>query len=315
MRGLAESWRHVEFNMDKPLPEIIIYTDGACDPNPGPGGWAAVLRFAAHEKVLTGANPRTTNNRMELQAVIAALNALKKPCHITLHTDSQYVQRGVTEYLVRWKAKGWQTADKKAVANQDLWQALDEALQRHQIDWVWVKGHAGDPLNERVDQLAVSMIPRSALPLDDAQAAHVFTGVSCLGQTGPGGWAAIVCAADATQEVSGYEERTSANRLHLLAAQKGLEAAPPRSIIHVYTPSDYVAQGATHWVKNWITQGWRTKDGQPVKHREIWQAIVAASRGRDVKWHSLKAEARPTESQQAEALARREAKQMDGREE
>ncbi len=165
-------------------PEVIIYTDGACDPNPGPGGWAAVLRFGAHEKVLTGHEPRTTNNRMELQAVIAALNALKKPCRVALHTDSTYVQKGVTEYLARWKAKGWQTADKKAVANQDLWQALDEALQRHQIEWVWVKGHAGDPLNERVDQLAVSMIPRSALPLDDAQAIHIFTGVSCSGPIG-----------------------------------------------------------------------------------------------------------------------------------
>ena len=123
--------------MENSLPEVIIYTDGACDPNPGPGGWAAVLRFeaqpAAREKELTGADPRTTNNRMELQAVIAALNALKKPCRVTLHTDSQYVQKGVTEYLARWKAKGWQTADKKAVANQDLWQALDEVLQRHQI--------------------------------------------------------------------------------------------------------------------------------------------------------------------------------------
>jgi ribonuclease HI len=307
----------MELNADKPLPEVLVYTDGACDPNPGPGGWAAVLRFdapaAAHEKVLTGAEPRTTNNRMELQAVIAALTTLKKPCRVSLHTDSQYVQKGVTAYLARWKAKGWQTADKKAVANQDLWQALDEALQRHQIEWVWVKGHAGDPLNERVDQLAVSMIPRSALPLDDAQAAHVFTGVSCLGQTGPGGWAAIVRAGDVTHEVSGREDHTSANRLHLLAAQQGLAAAPQASIVHVYTPSDYVAQGATHWVKNWIAQGWRTKDGQPVKHREVWQAMVAASRDRDVKWHSLKEDIRPAESQQAEGLARQEAKQMDGR--
>lgn len=293
-------------------PEVIIYTDGACDPNPGPGGWAAVLRFEGHEKVLTGADPRTTNNRMELQAVIAALAALKKPCRVRLHTDSRYVQQGVTEYLVRWKAKGWQTADKKAVANQDLWQALDDLLQRHEIDWVWVKGHAGDPLNERVDQLAVSMILRSALPLDDEQAAHIFTGVSCLGQTGPGGWAAIVRAGEMTQEMSGHEDRTSANRLHLLAAWKGLEATAGVRV-HVYTSSDYVAQGATQWVNNWIAQGWRTKDGQPVKHREVWQAVVAAVRGRAVEWHSLKAETHPAESQRAEALARLEARRLDGR--
>ncbi len=297
--------------METSWPQVIIYTDGACDPNPGPGGWAAVLRFdtsaAMHEKVLTGAEPRTTNNRMELQAVIAALNALKKPCHVILHTDSRYVQKGVTEYLARWKAKGWQTSDRKAVANQDLWQALEEALQRHQIEWVWVKGHAGDPLNERVDQLAVSMIPRSALPLDDAQAAHVFTGVSCVGQSGPGGWAALMRSGAETQTISGHEDRTSANRLHLLAAQKGLEAAPQKSIVYVYTPSDYVAQGAQHWVQNWIAQNWRTKDGQPVKHREVWQAIIAASRDRTVKWHCLKDEVRPIESQHAEEFARQAA--------
>jgi ribonuclease HI len=283
-------------------PEVIIYTDGACDPNPGPGGWAAVLRFGQHEKVLTGSEPRTTNNRMELQAVIAALTTLKKPCHVVLHTDSTYVQKGVTDYLERWKAKHWRTADKKAVANQDLWQALDEALQRHEIEWVWVKGHAGDPLNERVDRLAVSMIPRSALPLDDAQAIHIFTGVSCSGSTG--GWAVILRHGAATQQLSGHEDETSANRLHLLAAQKGLEAAPAGSIIHLYTPSDYAAQGAVQWVKNWAAQGWRTKEGQPVKHREVWQAIEAASRNRQVKWHSLKDEVRPAESQQAEELAR-----------
>ncbi len=290
------------------LPEVFLYTDGACDPNPGPGGWAAVLRFGKHEKVLTGYEARTTNNRMELQAVIAALNALKKPCHVILHTDSEYVQKGVTEYLARWKAKNWRTADKKAVANQDLWQTLDEALQRHQIEWEWVKGHAGDPQNERVDRLAVSMIPRSVLPLGDENAIHLFTGVSCLGQTGPGGWAVIVKQSDSRQELSGYEAETSANRLHLLAAQKGLEAAPADRPIHLYTPSDYAAQGATQWVKNWMAQGWRTKDGQPVKHREMWQAIVRASQGREVKWHPLKDEVRPAESQQAEALARQAVK-------
>jgi ribonuclease HI len=283
-------------------PEVIIYTDGACDPNPGPGGWAAVLRSGQHERVLTGSELHTTNNRMELQAVIAALTALKQPSHVQLHTDSTYVQKGVTEYLERWKTRHWQTADKKAVANQDLWQALDEALQQHHIEWVWVKGHAGDPLNERVDRLAVSMIDRAALPLDDVQAIHIFTGVSCSGTTG--GWAAIVKRGDTTQELSGFEVNTSANRLHLLAAQKGLEAVPAESIVHVYTPSDYAAQGATQWVKNWAAQGWHTKEGRPVKHREVWQAIVRASTGREVKWHSLKDEARPAESRRAEELAR-----------
>lgn len=291
------------------LPEVIIYTDGACDPNPGPGGWAAVLRFGKREKVLTGADPHATNNRMELQAVISALTTLKKPCRVILHTDSEYVQKGITEYIARWKEKGWRTSDKKAVANQDLWMALDEAMQRHQIEWRWVKGHAGDPLNEHVDQLAVSMIPRSTLPLDDRTALHVFTGVSCLGQTGPGGWAVIIRSGSATKELSGHEDETSANRLHLLAALEGLESLPLNSRVHLYTPSDYVAQGAQQWVKTWAAQNWRTKDGQPVKHRELWQGIVAASQTREVQWHCLKDAARPSESQRAEELARMAAKQ------
>ncbi len=290
------------------LPEVLIYTDGACDPNPGPGGWAAVLRFGDHEKVLTGAEPRATNNRMELQAVIAALTALKKPCRVQLHTDSRYVQTGITDYIARWKAKGWQTTDKKAVANQDLWLALDEAIQRHQIEWHWVKGHAGDLLNERVDQLAVSMIPRTTLPLDDQSAVHVFTGVSCRGQTGPGGWAVVIWQGDEVQELGGFEITTSANRLHLLAARRGLESAPTERTVHLYTPSDYVAQGAQQWVKNWAARNWRTKDDQPVKHRELWQAIVAASNNRAVQWHVLKDEVRPAESQRAEALAREQIK-------
>lgn len=285
-------------------PDVIIYTDGACDPNPGPGGWAAVLQFGDVEKELMGSEPRTTNNRMELQAVIAALSALKVSCRVTLHTDSTYVQKGVSDYLARWKAKGWQTSDKKAVANQDLWQQLDTALQRHTIEWHWVKGHAGDPLNERVDRLAVGQITRSALPLSDAQAVHVFTGVSCIGQTGPGGWAVIVEVEGEAHELSGREATTSANRLHLLAAQQGLLAAPTDRTVHLYTPSDYVAQGAQQWVKDWAARGWRTKDDQPVKHRALWQSIVAASKTRQVRWHCLKDEVRPAQSQRAGQLAR-----------
>ena len=289
------------------LPEVIIYSDGACDPNPGPGGWAAVLRFGDREKTLTGSDPDTTNNRMELQAVIAALGALKRPCRVKLYTDSEYIHKGVTEYMERWKAGGWVTSAKRAVANQDLWMALDEAMQRHQIEWQWVKGHAGDPLNERVDRLAVSMIPRTSLPLDDREAAHVFTGVSCLGQTGPGGWAVVVRAGDTTQELSGHEPRTSANRLHLLAVVRGLEAVPAGSRVHLYTPSDYAVQGAQQWVITWAAHGWRTKDGQPVKHQDMWQAILAGSQARQVNWHCLKGEARPPESLRADELARQAA--------
>ena len=290
-------------------PEVVIYTDGACDPNPGPGGWAALLVFGEHRKALTGHETSTTNNRMELQAIIAALGALKKPCRVRLRTDSEYVQKGITEYIERWKAKGWRTSDKKSVANRDLWEALDQALQRHQVEWVWVKGHAGDPLNEEVDRLAVGMIPRPALPLDDKQATHIFTGVSCLGATGPGGWAAVVRADEIVREITGREAKTSANRLHLLAIAQGLEAVPAGTSVHVYTASDYAAQGAQQWMKAWAKHGWRTKDGQPVKHGDVWQAILLAAEKRRVNWHCLKGEVRPAESQTADELARLIARQ------
>ena len=132
---------------------VTIYTDGACDPNPGPGGWAAILRYGRHEKVLSGSDPATTNNRMELTAALQALQALKRPCRAVLHTDSEYVRRGVTEWLPQWQARGWQRKG-GALANVDLWQALAGEVQRHEIEWRWVRGHAGDPLNERVDALA-----------------------------------------------------------------------------------------------------------------------------------------------------------------
>lgn len=133
---------------------VIIYTDGACSGNPGPGGWGAVLTFSGTEKELYGGESNTTNNRMELQAAIEALNALTRPCHVTLYTDSTYVKNGITGWIHSWKSKGWKGSNKKPVKNVDLWKALDAATQRHTIDWQWVKGHAGNPGNERADTLA-----------------------------------------------------------------------------------------------------------------------------------------------------------------
>jgi ribonuclease HI len=137
---------------------VDIYTDGACRGNPGPGGWAAVLSAGGREKEIFGAQPLTTNNRMELQAVIEALSALKRPLQVRLYTDSQYVRRGVLEWLPQWKARGWKTADRKPVKNQDLWQQLESAAARHRIEWHWVPGHAGVPGNERCDALANAAI-------------------------------------------------------------------------------------------------------------------------------------------------------------
>jgi ribonuclease HI len=137
---------------------VEIYTDGACRGNPGPGGWAALLRMGDREREISGAEPHTTNNRMELTAVIRALQALKRPVQARLYTDSEYVRRGISEWLPAWKARGWRTADRKPVKNQDLWQQLDELARNHRIEWHWVPGHAGVPDNERVDRLANAAI-------------------------------------------------------------------------------------------------------------------------------------------------------------
>ena len=137
---------------------VVIYTDGACRGNPGPGGWAAVLTSGEHERALSGAEPETTNNRMELRAVIEALSALKRRVAVQLYTDSEYVRRGITEWLPNWKARRWRTAAGKPVKNQDLWEALDALAAGHDIEWHWVPGHAGVPGNERVDELANAAI-------------------------------------------------------------------------------------------------------------------------------------------------------------
>ncbi len=136
------------------MKQVTVYTDGACKGNPGPGGWGALLEFNGLQKRLHGGELQTTNNRMELTAAISALEALKEACQVTLYTDSSYVMQGLTEWLPNWKARGWRTASRQPVKNQDLWQQLDASAARHRIDWKWVKGHSGDPGNEEADRLA-----------------------------------------------------------------------------------------------------------------------------------------------------------------
>jgi ribonuclease HI len=141
---------------------VEIHTDGACSGNPGPGGWAAILAWRGQERELSGGEPLTTNNRMELMAAIVALESLKRPSRVRVVTDSEYLRRGITEWLRAWKARGWRTADKKPVKNQDLWLRLEAAAAAHSIEWAWLKGHAGHPLNERADALARAAMPRPA---------------------------------------------------------------------------------------------------------------------------------------------------------
>ena len=161
-------------------PHVVIHTDGACSGNPGPGGWGAILEFGDHSKELKGGESHTTNNRMELLAAISALEALKRPCLVDVHTDSQYLRTGITTWINQWKRNGWRTADRKPVKNVDLWQRLDGLLERHRVRWHWLRGHAGHALNERADELAREAIAAvragaaGALATDRARKQNLF---------------------------------------------------------------------------------------------------------------------------------------------
>jgi ribonuclease HI len=288
------------------LPTVTIYTDGACDPNPGPGGWAAILlRSNVDPQELRGAEAETTNNRMELRAALEALRALAEPHQVTLHTDSQYLCQGITEWLPRWEQDGWQNSKTKAVKNQDLWHDLAQARGRHQIDWIWVRGHAGNSWNERADALASSMVVTSPLPLDEAGAIHIFTGAACLAAgTGPGGWSVILRYGQRTKVLTGQEKDTTSNRMHLRAALQGLQAIKQPLPINLYTTSSYLRDGITRWVKGWQSRGWRTEEGRPVQHRDLWEALQQVATGFDVRYHLVRASDTLAEMVQAQDMAR-----------
>jgi ribonuclease HI len=291
--------------------QVVIYTDGACDPNPGPGGWAAILRYGSHEKVISGGDPETTNNRMELQAALSALKTLTRSCRLTMYTDSEYLRRGITQWLAAWIRAGWRTSDRRAVRNQDLWQALAAEVQRHHVDWRWVRGHAGDPLNERVDRLARGAIPRpdshaadgSVVPTRDASTLQLFTRASCLGNSGPGGWAVVLRQGDEVKSRSGSVTTATANEMELRAAIRGLRSLTGPSQVQLLTVSQYLHQGITQWVAGWQARGWKTKEGQPVRHKALWLALQEAMDGHQIEWHILRAGHRPQESEQAAVLA------------
>lgn len=269
--------------------KVVIYTDGGADPNPGIGGWAALLRYGDQEKVLTGNDPRTTNNRMELQAAIAALSALKRPCQIEFHTDSEYLRRGITEWIDGWAAKGWVRKGGKPVPNADLWRTLWPLVKRHEIEWHWVKGHAGDPLNERVDTLArqarLEITPAAQLP-DDVP--RLYLRASCKGNPGPGGWGVVLERAGETEQLSGSTPSTTNNRMEITAAIEGLLLLPAGSAVQVFTTSDYLFQAATRWIHGWRKRDWKKRDGKPVANVDLWQALDRLMDHYVIQWVNAK---------------------------
>jgi ribonuclease HI len=233
---------------------------------------------------LTGNDPKTTNNRMELQAAVSALSALKRPSTIEFHTDSQYLRQGITKWIGGWAERGWQHKDGRAIPNADLWQTLWPLVKQHQINWHWVKGHAGDPLNERVDQLArearLAITPRLEL---DKEIARLYVRASCKGNPGPGGWAAVMVVNNQAETLQGSDPKTTNNRMEIQAAIAALQALPPGAPAQIVTTSDYLFQGATQWLTGWLQRNWQKKDGQPVSNADLWRQLAALMETRPVQ--------------------------------
>ncbi len=275
-----------------PLPAVTIYTDGGADPNPGTGGWAAILLdpLSGKTRELSGGEPRATNNRMELTAAIRGLESLKRRCRVHLFTDSQYLRKGVTQWLPGWIARGWRRKDGE-LQNEDLWRRLAELIQLHEVHWDWIKGHAGNRWNERADELATLEIRRLrggggakavSVPVD----AEVFLRVAGSGKRG--GWAALIRKGGEETVLSGSLSGATSNQLDLLGAIAALESLPAGISVGVHTGSDYLRNGATRWIDGWRQRGWKTQEGQPVQNRELWERLAKAIAARRVVWPEVK---------------------------
>lgn len=301
---------------DSDLPSVEVYTDGGCNPNPGPGGWGAIIRFGDHEWVLSGNDPETTNNRMELQAATAALAILKEAMgrhHVELYTDSEYLRRGITEWIAGWEQRDWRTANKQPVKNQDLWRRLQGLTQAHDVRWHWLKGHRGHPLNERADRLADEArralrrgpgAPTVHQPIEDGQqAVEMCVKASCRGAQGVCGWAAVLRMGEHVKSISGSEPETTSNAMLIRAAAEGLRALTRPCRVFLYSNADYLIKGAAQWIKGWQARNWRTRDGKPRANRAEWEALLEAAKPHQVTWLSARGDLAPDDLAQAEVLA------------
>jgi ribonuclease HI len=268
--------------------KVTIYTDGGADPNPGAGGWAAILSAGGREKVISGSEAQTTNNRMELQAAIAAFQALTRPSEVEFHTDSEYLRQGITTWISSWEASGWKRKG-KPVKNADLWQILNELVKDHDVEWHWVKGHGSDPLNRRADALArKARLDGAYVPPFPDDVARIFVKGTCRGNPGPGTWAVVLEQGDETEQYSGAVDKTTNNRMELIAAIEGISRIPLNETVQVITASDYLFQGATRWIQGWKDRNWTKRDGKPVSNKDLWIELDGLQSTRDVRWFSAK---------------------------
>jgi len=299
-----------------PKQKIHIYTDGACQSNPGPGGWGAIILYPdtpPHE--INGGEKHTTNNQMELTAVINALETIKNTQNqIVLFTDSQYVKNGVTNWIDNWKKNNWKTSLNTPVKNQVLWQKLDTCAKDLNIQWEWVRGHAGNQWNESADQLARSAVPNvepheekkiKKFPIDDPDAIHIFTAIAYSSKNKSGAWAAYLRYKTHTKSISEKVEHMSSNQIHICSAIGGLQLIKKQYPIHLYTLSDYLKDGASRWIRHWQKNNWKTKEGDPVKHKELWIALEHICRAYHIKWHRVSKKSLPRELKMIKGMAQK----------
>ncbi len=287
------------------MEEILIYTDGSCYPNPGVGGWAALLIFENQEpRILQGAEREATNNRMELTAPVKALQALESKSSVVVCTDSKYVRDGISSWITKWQNRGWKTMDGEPVKNQDLWMALLDQVQRHQVSWRWVKGHGDDTYNQLVDQLAVEARGEANVPVIDEKCINVFLGVTCQHKTKTGGWCAILVYKNHYKVLGQRMVEVTANILYLQAVIHALEALKMNLPVVIHTSSGYLKDGATSWLSGWRKRGWKTRDGQDVVNREYWHKIDSLQSKYTVEYQLIDKTNSPCLMQEAKEIAR-----------
>jgi ribonuclease HI len=291
---------------------IAVYTDGGCDPNPGRGGWGVVIvqgRRVVRE--LSGGEDETTNNRMELTAAVQGLAALPEGSRVALHTDSMYVRNGISEWISAWRARGWKTTDGQDVKNKDLWCALDAAALVHDVQWHWVRGHAGNEFNERADRLAAAAIHNGRRREVHAKAAassgtpalvELFAAASHAAKPDRGAWAVVLRYGDVTRVLSGQVAGASANRMGLVAVIEGLRALKRPVPVRIFAANDYIVDGVTRWLDKWKGRNWRTADGKEVGNRDLWEQLAALLRA-DIEWVGTGGVDPPAPMQEAKAAA------------
>lgn len=307
---------------DAPPSGVDVYTDGGCDPNPGSGGWGTIIRQGNREWVLSGNDPDTTNNRMELYAAAAALALLEGllgRCQVNIYTDSQYLRQGITEWIDGWVSRGWRTSDRQPVKNQDLWRALHRLTQAHNVTWHWLQEHASHPIHERAHRLATEArralhrgpgAPDTHHPTaDNRPAVEICVKTSCRSAQGPGGWGAVLRMGERTKTLNGSESSTTANAMLVRGAAEALQALTKPCHVVLYSDADYLIRGASRWVKSWQARGWQTREGQPVANQTEWEALLEAARPHRVTWLLAQRDAIPADLDWAGKLAAEAAEQ------